>query len=552
MNLTTNPSVCNNLEWVPHNRLPARIAIRKLFCAGAILVLFLAPISTLAETPAGGQSAAKNYFDSARKALAAGDRAGAIAKLKQAIEADPKFADAHLLLGLAEFQNGNTASAVKSYKQAIAVQPRSYAGHYNLALAYLREHQLDEGRVQLEEAVKLNPRQADAAYDLGVVLLELGKPSDALPHLIRASVLDARRPDAAFNLIRAELETGCISEATAEAQAAAKRFGANFQWNAAVGDLFLKNAQPKEATSYLSAAHVANPGDSEIRQKLALAYLSAGDGAQVLQLIGDPKTGIDHYLRGSAYYLDHNFPEADRESEAALSLAPENPQILVLRTRLSQRAGQQDAALESAQKAASLAPTWSDPYYLSGVSLYFLRRYAEASQNLSKAVELDPNSARAFFLQGISLASQGKDQEAEQSMRRAVALQPSNARFHCHLGILLSRENRYPEAEASFRNAIAANSAYALSHYELGKLLVRDEQSQAAAVEFEQAVAHDPTLGSAFYQLSRVYVKLGENEKSQRALAEFRKLRRQENEEANDSQTAEDDAKKEASAPETP
>ncbi len=551
MNPSTNPRVCNYLDGVLHGVLPSRIASRKLSCAGAILVLFLVPIFAFGETPAKTQSVAKSYFDSARKALAAGDRSGAIANLNQAIAADPKFADAHLLLGLTEFQSGETARAIESYKQAIALQPRSYAGHYNLALAYLREHRIDEGRVQLEQAVKLNPRQADAAYDLGVVLLELGKPSEALPHLIRASVLDARRPDAAFNLIRAELETGCVSEATAEAQAAAKRFGTNFQWNAAVGDLFLKGAVPKEAVTYLAAAHGANPGDGEIRQKLALAYLSAGDAAQVLQLIGDPETGIDHFLRASAYYLDHNFPEADRESEAALSLSPENPQILVLRTRLLQRAGQQDAALELAQKAASLAPAWSDPYYLSGVSQYFLRRYAEASQSLAKAVALDPNSARAFFLQGISLASQGKDQEAEQSMRLAVALQPSNARFHCHLGILLSRENRYPEAEASFRNAIAANPAYALSHYELGKLLVRDEQSQAAAAEFEQAVAHDPTLGSAYYQLSRVYVKLGEREKSQQALAEFRKLRQQESEEANDSQTLEDDARKEASAPET-
>jgi tetratricopeptide (TPR) repeat protein len=346
----------------------------------------------------------------------------------------------------------------------------------------------------------------------------------------------------AFNIVRAELESGHSSQARAEAQAAARSFGSDFQWNAALGQLFFKNAEPGDAALYLRAAGLIRPGDAGIRHQLALAYLASGESKQVLALIPDPKTSDDHYLRGSAYYLDRQFEEADQESDAALTLAPDSPQALVLRTRLLQRAGNQDAAIELAQQAASLAPDWDEPYYLAGVSLYFVRRFPEAGQNLARAVELNPNSTRALFLEAAALLNQGKREEAEPCLRRAIALQPQNARFRCHLGLLLARQNKEAEAEESYRKAIALSPKYALAHYELGKLLVQSNRLQEAADELSQAIDYDPSLSAAYYQLARVYARLGEAEKSKRVLAEFEKLHQRE---MTDSQAADEDARKE-------
>jgi Flp pilus assembly protein TadD len=319
------------------------------------------------------------------------------------------------------------------------------------------------------------------------------------------------------------------------------RLGSDSQWNAAIGQLFLKNAQPKDASVYLRQASMINPEDVEIRHQLALAYLQSGQTRQVLDLIAEPKTGDDHYLRGSAYYLDHSFAEADRESNAALALSPDNPRILALRTRLLQRAGQQDAAIEVAQKAASLAPDWDEPYYLAGVSLYFVGRFPEAAKNLARAVELNPSSARALFMEAVTFVSQGKSGEAEQGLRRAIALQPENARFHCQLGILLARQNQNAKAEASFRKAIELAPNYALSHYELGKLLVQSNRLPAAAEELSQAVKYEPNLSAAYYQLSRVYARLGDHEKSKSVMAEFERLHQRE---MSDSQALDDDTRK--------
>jgi tetratricopeptide (TPR) repeat protein len=517
---------------------------RALLLAVVLIVLYEAAVANLAsaQQPVPIRSLARSYVVTAQKALAAGDSATALEELNQAVKADSKYAEAFLLLGLTEFQRGETAKSIEHYQRALELEPHSYSGHYNLALAYLREQRLQDGRAQLEQAVKLDPNQADAAYDLGIVLLELGHPLEALPNLSRARRLSPRRPDVTFNIVRAELEAGRASVARGEAQAAARYLGSDSQWSIAIGQLFLKNAQPGDAAVYLRQASLLRPGDDEIRHQLAVAYLESREPKQVLDLIEEPKTGYDHYLRGSAYYLDHRFSEADQESELALAMTPDDPQVLVLRTRVLQRAGQQDSALELAQKAVSLAPNWDEPYYLAGVTFYFIRHYTEAAQNLARAVELNPSSARALFLEAIALANQSKQEEAEQCLRRAISLQPKNARFHCHLGILLARKNEYGKAEESFRKAIELTPNYALSHYELGKLLVYSKQLRAAAQELTQAVNDDPGLSSAYYQLARVYAKLGETEKSERMLADFERLYQQQ---TGDSQGLDDDARKE-------
>jgi tetratricopeptide (TPR) repeat protein len=472
---------------------------------------------------------ARPYVAKAQAAISTGRGSAARELLTHALQLDSGCAEAYIVLGTVEFHDGNTNQAINLYKHSLQLQPRSYPAHYNLALAYLREHNLQAARSELEGAIRLDGNQADAAYDLGVVLLELGQPSAALVHLRRAKALNPHRPDVAFNIVRGELEAGHGPQALAEAQASAERLGGDFDWNAAIGQVFLKHAEPRPAAIFLEKAVRLRPGDDGTRRQLATAYLEMHDPEEVQRTIPQPKTAEDHYLRASAYYLSHRFSQADQESQQALSLAPDNPEILILRVRLLQRAGEQEAAIAMAQKAIAAAPGWEEPYYLAGVSYYFLRHYDEAGRSLSRAIELNPNSVRALFLQGVNFANLGKTSEAEQSFRRSIALQPKNARLHCHLGILLARENRRDEAATSFAMAIKLSPDYPLSHYEMGKLLVSAKRFHDAAQELQEAVTYDPNLGAAFYQLGLVYARLGEGDKSKQALAQFEKLYRKEN-----------------------
>jgi len=487
---------------------------------------------------------ARPYLASAQSALSATDSATVLEELNRAVEIDPNCPDAHLLLGLTEFQRGDTAKSILHYRKAIKLSPRSYSAHYDVALAYLKEKKLQLARAELEQAVALDPKQANAVYDLGVVLLELGQPAAALIHLHRAHAMTPGRPDVSFNIIRAELEAGRLNDARQSAQQVASQWSSDFQWNAAVGQAFLKHGLPKDALPYLRAANLLRPSEEAMRNELATAYLASRQPDGVLDLIGEPKTADEHYLRGMAFYQAHRFSEADQESDGALALAPQDPRALVLRVRVLQRAGQQEAAAAMAEKASALAPDWDEPFYLAGVSYYFLRHYAEARQSLARAFELNPKLATAIFMEALASAKDGNLTDAKRLLRQAITLQPSNARLHCHLGIILMRENDYAKAQESFKIAARLKSDYALPHYGLGKLSVYSQQWKEARDEFEAAITAEPRLTSAYYQLARVYAKLGEKEKSESVLAAFKRLHSQE---IDDAAAAEEDARSESS-----
>jgi len=475
--------------------------------------------------------------------VAARDGTTAAKELSEAVKIAPTCPDAHLLLGLNEFHNGELAKSIQHYQVAVKLDPRSYSAHYDLALAYLKQKQLRLARRALERAVALDPKQGDAAYDLGIVLLELGEPTAALVHLRRAHDLTPGRPDVSFNIVRAELEAGHFARARDAAAQTTRGLASDFQWNAAIGQQFLDHAQAEDALPYLRAANALTPTDVSVRNQLATTYLALRQPEKVLELIGHANTADEHYLRGSAFYQAHRFPDADAESDAALTMAPENPRILVLRVRLLQRAGQQQAALEMAQKASSLAPRWDEPFYLAGISYYFLRHYTEAHQSLTRAFEINPRSATAIFMAALASANDGQAKEAERLLKRSIALQPDNARFHCHLGIVLIRENEYTKAEVSLKKAAQLKPDYPLPHYELGKLWVYSKRWEDARDAFESVVATDPNFTSAYYHLARVYTRLGEKEKSEGALANFKRLHRQE---TDDAVAVEEDARNES------
>jgi Tfp pilus assembly protein PilF len=115
-------------------------------------------------------------LEQARKAFQAHDLKEAKALLKQVFRADPRPADAYLLLGLAEAESGKTREAIKGYQRAIEPTPDSLSAHYNLAVAYLREQEVRFGLQEPQHAVALSPHNSDAAHNLGVALLETGKP----------------------------------------------------------------------------------------------------------------------------------------------------------------------------------------------------------------------------------------------------------------------------------------------------------------------------------------------------------------------------------------
>ena len=516
-----------------------------------LLALFLGAL-TLGSICGIGQGAesrsqsAMVHTNEAKKYLALKDLDRARSELSTAIRIDPNYGEAYDVLGQLNLRTGNAEGAISAFSEAVKLQPKSFSSHYGLAMALLQEHDVQQGLRELRTAVSLRPADIDANYNLGVLLLDEGHAAEAIEHLRRAQAPGRDRPDVAYQLIRAELAANRLDQARGEARKAASSLGSDFNWQAAVGQMFLQQRQSGEAVLYLSRAHTLRPDSVEVRRRLAAAYLESSQPASALELLKDPQTAEDYYLLAGANYLLRQYPAAAKDATMAVRMDSNQPQYLLLAARIEQHLGQHDSALSLLENTIRLAPKWADPYYSAGVSLYCEKRYPEAQKYLRRSLELQPDSARALFLFAVSLVGEGNEQEGETYLRKAVALNPGNVHFQYYLGEILMRQNKLSDAEEVDRQAIRVDPQYAPLHYQLGKVLLRSNHPDLAARETEKSISLDPNLAEAYYQLMQAYSRLGEKEKSARAAAIFAKLKKQP---ASDKERFYEDVKKELGLP---
>jgi Flp pilus assembly protein TadD len=161
---------------------------------------------------------AQKEYDAARQLFEqnkAGDEA--IRHLKKAIDIYPKYADAYVLLAMANIGEGKLDDAHSSLDKAISIDPKLAEAH--LTLGMLLNHQQDWAGAEksLSRGLELNPDAPQGHYELAKTYWAMGKWQDAEPHAQKAVALN---PD----LAPPHVLLGNIALRKRDPQAALKEF----------------------------------------------------------------------------------------------------------------------------------------------------------------------------------------------------------------------------------------------------------------------------------------------------------------------------------------
>src|SRR5438445_3612015 len=118
--------------------------------------------------------------------LAKGERAQAIQLLHGIIKANPRDADARLLLGSVLAEQGERSESIAQLTEGVRLRPQSAAAHNALGEAFNTFHDMKAARGAFEKAAALDPGFAQARVNLGLVLVDSGEFGSAAEHLDRA------------------------------------------------------------------------------------------------------------------------------------------------------------------------------------------------------------------------------------------------------------------------------------------------------------------------------------------------------------------------------
>jgi predicted O-linked N-acetylglucosamine transferase (SPINDLY family) len=313
---------------------------------------------------------APNHFDAlymlARLEFGAQSYGEAEVLLSQAVQADPRSAEAHAQHGIVLYALQRFEEARASYLRALALKPNDAVTLNNLGNACRSLNRQEEAVACYQKAIALRADIPEIHYNHGLSLIDLGRYQEAVACIDRALAINPRYPAALNDRGNSLLMLGRVEEA----------LGCYEQ---------------------------------------ALAY--------------QPNYAEAHNGRGAAFTRLHAYAEAGAALERALAIKPSYPDALVNQASIWLAQGQAEEGLAAADRAIALAPGLASAWAARADALLRLNRVYEAIESCERALGVPaklPNT-HAIVVLGQCLARLGQIDEALASFDAALAIKPDFA-----------------------------------------------------------------------------------------------------------------------------
>ena len=178
--------------------------------------------------------------------------------------------------------------------------------------------------------------------------------------------------------------------------------------------------------------------------------------------------------------------------ESALTLAPDNIDLLCTYGSLAVKVGLPEVGVEAGRRATHLRPDRAETHHCLGVALRHRGELQHAIASLTRALELEPSRLDSLLELGTAFLDAGDASTAEPLLNRAVALDWNSPLVQTSLGRLHAATGRADEAIAAYRRAIELDPKQWSAQNQLGNVLRDAGDLDGSIVAFRQAIALAP------------------------------------------------------------
>ncbi|MDR2395034.1 MAG: tetratricopeptide repeat protein [Endomicrobium sp.] len=162
-------------------------------------------------------------------------------------------------------------------------------------------------------------------------------------------------------------------------------------------------------------------------------------------------TRLGHY-----YALKQNYKQAEKYFLKALTIEPNNKNILYLASLNYIDWGKYNEAIEYLNKIIKESPDFADAYFYLGISYDKDKKFSQAEKALLQAIKLNPQHSQALNYLGYSYAQQGiKLDGSKEFIAKSLGLEPKNSNFMDSLGRLYFKLENFYLAEKTFIYALS-------------------------------------------------------------------------------------------------
>lgn len=200
-----------------------------------------------------------------------------------------------------------------------------------------------------------------------------------------------------------------------------------------------------------------------------------------------------HSLRQAfASFESGDWDDALREGAHAHSLAPSQPDVMLLMAVVCMQAGRPALANGWFEQALSAAPDRADIHSNYANALWEQGRIDDAIIHCERAIALDDSKPEAFNVMGNLWMDCDQYSLAANCFRKALSLRENYPHAANNLGNALTKVNELDAAIVAYRNAVLLDENYYQAWRNLGHALKLKGSFSEAAICFERSLLIEP------------------------------------------------------------
>jgi tetratricopeptide (TPR) repeat protein len=422
---------------VAHSRLfpgedMSRSVVVRLFAIGFL-------ISTLLTGCTRDPNVRKQKFlESGNRYRDQGKLREAAIQYANAIQVDPRFAEAHFQLGETYLKLRDASHAFAEFSRTVDLAPDNYRARTELADILVSVHNPDgspnqdylkQARIQLDILREKQPDSADTHLAWANYYGAQDNLSAALQEMQKAIAADPTRSDSYLGMALLQVRAKLPDQAEASFKKAVELAPKSMNAQLALGAFYQSQNRLPQAEQQFKHAIEVNPKDPAPRASYVRLLMAEGKKrdaeAFLKQTKSDfPNNSEGYRMLGDFYFANDDLDQALAEYSSLYSDHPKDipikknyVQLLILKNRL-------DDATKLNNELLKSSPHDADVLDYRGQIQLRQGNGAGAVDSLQQALKEDPNNAVAHYHLGLAFDLQHNDAQAESELREAVGMRP--------------------------------------------------------------------------------------------------------------------------------
>ncbi len=480
---------------------------------GAVLAALL--FCSLGLTACGSRDArCSSYLRRGERYLAAGNLQKAQVEFRNAMQIEPRRADARVMSGRVDERLGDTRGALALYQSAVDIDPEYAPARANLARLYVFAGKPDRALEVLRPGMRRHPDDPDLLAARAAARAGSGDRAGALTDAARAVRLAPRNADAVGLLAGLQEQAGRSREAIDTVRAAIIRDPASSDLHRVLADLYAKLGRDDLAEPELLKLTTLEPRDLELRYQLVALYARSrriNDAERVLDEMIAARPNDDGPKLAYVNLLAslRSLGDGERALDGFIARSPANYDLQLARAGLLLRQGRSDDAIGAYRaliaRAGDSLPGLTARDRLAAL-LVAQRRFDEASSLIQQVLDTNGRDTDALAVRAEVALARGEAAAAVTDLRAVLRDRPQSAPVLRALARAYASEGQTELAEASLRSAMEAAPQEAAARLELARLLVRTNRRDEAIALLEAQLRQAPADSLAREALVRMYV----------------------------------------------